>query len=81
MRRFFGYLTALVGLNFLVLLFLRLWDLAPINWDVVVRLFLTLVLVLAGATLVAAVRYLFFRELPTFRGLTGRRTAPDETTY
>ena len=84
MRRFVGYLVALLGLSFLGLLFLRLWDIAPINWDVVVRVFLTLVLVLVGAALLLVVRYLFFKDLPNFRvlrNLTSRRPAPDETTY
>ncbi|MGI4875512.1 MAG: hypothetical protein ACRYFX_30525 [Janthinobacterium lividum] len=81
MRRFLGYLLALVGLGFLVLLFLRLWNIAPINWDAVVRVFLTLLLLLAGVLLLAAVRYLFFKELPSLRSLTGRRNAPDETPY
>ena len=82
MRRFLGYLVALLGLSFLALLFLRLWNIAPINWDMVVRVFLTVALVLAGAVLLVAVRYLFFKELPNFRTLTGgRRGAPDETRF
>ena len=81
MRRFLGYLLALLGLSFLVLLFLRLWNIAPINWDVVVRVFLTLVLLVVGALLLTGIRYLFFKELPSFRTLTGRRAAPDETSY
>ena len=81
MRQLFGYLVALLGLSFLALLFLRLWNLAPINWDVVMRVFLTLVLLVAGAALLGVVRYLFFKELPSFRRLTGRAPAPDDTRY
>lgn len=77
MRRFIGYSVALLGLSFLILLFLRLWDIAPINWDVVVRVFLTLVLLLAGTVLLLLVRVLFFNRLPDFRSLTGRRAAPN----
>ncbi len=76
MRRLLGYVVALLGLSFLAILFLRLWDIAPIHWDVIIKVFLTLVLLLAAATLVIIVRYAFFKELPNWRRWPARRPAP-----
>ena len=78
MRRFLGYLVGLLCLTFLVMLFLRLWNIAPLSFDVVAQVFLTLVLVLVGGLLLLAVRHLFFRELPDFRRWVGPRRQPVE---
>ena len=80
MRRLLGYLVALLGLFFLLLLFLRLWDIAPLSFDIAVKVFLTVLLVLLGTGLVLAVRQLFFRELPDFRRLRGQRRQSDDPT-
>lgn len=78
MRQFIGYLLILLGLAFLAMLFLRLWNIAPLSWDNVVRVFFTFLLVLFGAVLVLAVRYLFFQEPPVFQRLRQRRSRLDE---
>ncbi len=73
MRRLTGYLVALLGLGFITLLFLWLWNLVPINWQLIGKLLLTLVLLAAAALLLAGVRALFFKDWSNFRPLGNRR--------